>query len=145
MKCSVLPALIALLTTLTIASCMKTSSGNTEYPDSTLITGRWQILRDSTYVGVGLGNHSEVYQGTLFDYFDIGDNSIEINEHGSDTTLKYTLLPNSRIIIATFGISLNGIPDTCTLTRPNPNALTITSTFFPTPGGIFGRKIWLRR
>lgn|GEM_PF-3392425 len=59
MNYSVRPTLIALLTTLSIASCMKTSTGNTEYPDSTLITGRWQILRDSTYVGVGLGNHSE--------------------------------------------------------------------------------------
>jgi hypothetical protein len=130
-------ALLAAFTCVMGISCKKTG---------TSISGKWHILTDSQYVGVGLGNHVQVYHGNPLDYFDFGPNGhLSVSENGVQSTLAYTVYPNSKIVISSFGITLNGIPDTSRITGLSSHAVEITSSFFPTPGGTFGRMVVLFR
>ena len=114
--------------------------------DSTTINGKWQILSDTQYVGVGAGNHLAVYRGKAGDYFDFGSGGkCKVSEAGVQQTLTYAVYPDSKMVISTFGITLNGIPDTSRILELTPRTAIISSDFFPTPGGVFGRKVELAR
>ena len=142
------PAFIVALTAIIIISCGKTAhiASSELASDSTVLSGKWNIISDSQFVGVGLGNHLVMYYGNPSDYFDFGTGgNLIVEENGAQTILKYTLYPDSKILISTFGLILNGVPDTSTITGLTQNTATITSTFYPTPGGIFGRKVILSR
>jgi hypothetical protein len=63
------------------------------------------------------------------------------------------MVSDTSIIISDFGLFVNNIPDTCTITGLTANnglgltvqVIVIESPFFPTPGGEFWRKVTLRR
>ena len=139
-----LPAFIIMV----VISCGKGmgSEYNNVAGDSAALSGKWQILLDTQYVGAGAGNHLSVYHGKAGDYFDFGSGGkLAVSEAGVQNTLTYAVYPNSKIIISSFGITLNGIPDTSTISELTPHTISIGSHFFPTPGGTFGRKVMLTR
>jgi len=148
-KLSFLAALPFLAVLLYLTACTKTK-GSSNGSGLTSITGKWSLETDSTFVGVGTGNHEVDYTGEPGDYFDFNTNGTVYTKEGDVLdTLTYRLLSDSTIIISDFGFS----GDTCTvksLTVSNGEGYTgqfiyITSPFFPTPGGTFGRKVTLSR
>lgn len=132
------------LAAITVLSCHKNNSELAQAPSK--ISGKWNLAYDSTYVGAGYSNHLEVHIGKPPDYFDFGSGgNLEVNEDGVQSDLKYALYPRSKIVISSFGLTLNGFPDTCIITDLTLHTMVITSHFYPTPGGLFGRKVILFR
>jgi hypothetical protein len=116
-------------------SCTK----NNDMPKS--IAGKWNIKIDSFYVGAGLSNHGVTYIGQSTDYFNFSsDGHVYINENSVLDTLTYTLSSNS-ILVKNFG-SGNGKG---VLQSPSTQTLIISSGYFYTPGGVFGRTVSLTR
>lgn len=138
-----------LLTASLIISCSRSSD---EFL-STQLTGSnsnilhtWNIVYDSTYSGVGSGNHLVTYTGNTGDYFDFNSNgNLYIRERAKRSTLSYTIINDTTLIISTFGITINGIPDTTNITGLDDHHATLLAPFFATPGGVFGRKVQLVR
>lgn len=147
-KLSFLAILPFLALLLYLTACKKTK-GSSNGSAATSITGKWNLLTDSTFVGVGTGNHEVDYIGQPGDYFDFNTNGTVYTKEGDVLdTLTYKLLSESTMIISDFGAS----GDTCTvnsMTVSNGEGtgqfLYITSPFFFTPGGTFGRKVSLSR
>ena len=71
--------------------------------------------------------------------------ALKVNEAGVQSSLTYAVYPDSSMVISSFGITLNGIPDTSRILELTPHTAIISSDFFPTPGGVFGRKVELTR
>jgi hypothetical protein len=140
---------IILLPVSSIISCSKSSNRQsiTNLNDSNYsILHTWNIVYDSTYSGIGLGNHLVLYTGKAGDYFDFNSNgNLYIGEGPNRSTLSYTIINNTTLIISTFGITINGIPDSTYLTGLDDHHATLLAPFFATPGGIFGRKVQLIR
>ena len=110
------------------------------------ITGNWNIVSDSTYTGIGTGNHPIAYAGKPGDYFNFQANGIIYTKEGTALdTLTYKLISNTQIVISPFGITLNGVPETSNIIAFTDNYLVIKAPEVFTPGGIFGRKISLSR
>jgi len=144
-------AFLAVLLYLT--ACHKTAVSSDE-DESSGITGKWNLVSDSTYWGVGSGNHPVDYTGVAGDYFDFSTNGyVYIDEGAVQDTLTYRMVTDSSIIISDFGLIINGVPDTSTLTSLTASngmglsvqTLIIESPFFLTPGGEFWRKVTLNR
>jgi len=114
-------------------------------PPDVSIFHNWNIVSDSTYVGVGVTNHLVAYVGQPGDYFDVTTNGlIYTNERGKLDTLHYQLATDSTIAISAFGITLNGVPATSHYSF-TANTMRVSSPVIATPGGLFGRKISLSR
>ena len=119
----------------------------------TTITGNWNLVYDSTYSGVGTQNHAAVYIGQVGDYFNFSsDGHIYTKEGNSLDTLNYSLLSASTIIIDSFGIALNGVPEISNITYQTYSDISVTihqvtidAPIEPTPAGEFGRKVVLRK
>ena len=118
------------------------------------LNGKWSLVNDSTFVGAGSSNHQVNYTGEAGDYFSFSTNGNVYTKEGSVLdTLTYKMVSDTSIIISDFGLIVNGIPDTSTITGLKAtNGLGITvqiivieSPFFLTPGGEFWRKVTLRR
>jgi len=110
------------------------------------ITGKWNIIYDSSYTGVGLGNHIVEYRGHFGDYFNFSsDNKLYIKEGNSIKTLDYLMVTDSTAIIASFGITVNGIPPNTFIKDFSAHHVTLLTPFFATPGGTFGRSVQLSR
>lgn len=108
--------------------------------------GKWNVVYDSSYTGVGINNHLAVYTGVSGDYFDFrADSYLYIKEGASFDTLLYTPLTDSTVIIASFGITLNGVDDTTRITGLSSSTAILTASEVITPGGIFFRKVKLKR
>ena len=142
---AILPFLAVLLY---LTACKKTkgsSNGNL----LTSITGKWSLETDSTFEGAGYANHEVDYTGEPGDYFDFNTNGTVYTKEGNVLdTLTYKVVSDSTMIISDFGFS----GDTCavkSLTVSNGEGtgqfLYITSPFFFTPGGTFGRKVTITR
>jgi len=97
------------------------------------IIGKWNIVSDSTYVGVGLSNVPFDYGGQPGDYYDFNFNGVVyINEAKVLDTSAYSLISSSQIVINSFeGGATSNIK---TFTTHN---LVIESPLLLTPGGIF--------
>ena len=143
MKQIVLLVLI-ISTAFFLNSCKKNSAPiNDTYA---IILGKWDIINDSTFVGIGISNHALNYIGQAGDYFDFRTDSIIYTKEGSVLdTLSYRLTSNNTIIISSFGIIINGMPDTSHITNLTGHSLMITAPDIITPAGIFGRKVSLSR
>ena len=110
------------------------------------IIGKWNILNDSTFIGVGVNNHPVNYTGQMDDYFDFRrDGYIYIKENTIFDTLSYSLTSDTTILIASFGITINGVPEISRITNLTAHNATINAPFITTPGGAFGRKVNLNR
>lgn len=110
------------------------------------ILGKWDILNDSVFVGVGISNHQESYIGQTGDYFDFRMDGFIYTKEGTNLdTLSYSLTSDTTIIIASFGLIGNGVPEISHITNLTAHSVTISAPTAITPGGEFGRKVILIR
>ncbi|MEX8548126.1 MAG: hypothetical protein V5804_11045 [Mucilaginibacter sp.] len=135
--------ILTIFITFFSASCKK---GSVSPKNTTNILGKWNIINDSTFAGVGANNHPVNYAGQTGDYFDLRtDNRIYIKEGTKLDTLSYSLISDATILIVPFGIRLNGVPEKSYITNLTAHSATISAPVGATPGGLFGRKINLNR
>ncbi|HEV3323989.1 MAG TPA: hypothetical protein VG052_00240 [Puia sp.] len=136
---------------LYLTACTKKAGPSNE---SGGITGKWNLVSDSTFEGVGSTNHPVNYAGGPGDYFNFSSDGYVYTEEGLvPNRLTYRMVSNSRIIISDFGLILNGVQDTSTITGLTVNSgsgnsvqtIVIESPFDLTPGGEFWRKVTLSR
>jgi hypothetical protein len=114
--------------------------------ESLSIAGKWRIITDSSFAGVGLNNHPVNYIGHEGDYFDFGaDGKLYVNENNILNRYNYTSTSATTLIIDSFGITMNGVQDTSVITYESPHTIIIYTPFIMTPGGTFGRKVHLTR
>jgi hypothetical protein len=146
--------LLAIL--LYLAACTKKAVSSNDPAGS---AGKWNLVNDSTFEGVGPSNHSVDYTGQAGDYFSFSTNGHVYTKEGElRDTLTYRLVSDSSIIISGFGLIVNGVPDSSIITGLGANSLiasigvgaasqviSIESPFFLTPGGEFWRKVTLSR
>jgi hypothetical protein len=138
---------------LYLTACTKTAVPSNEYGTANL-TGKWNLVNDSTFEGAGSSNHPVDYTGEAGDYFSFSANGYVYTKEGSVLdTLTFRMVSDTSIIISDFGLIVNGIPDTSTVTGLTANnglglkvqTIVIESPFFLTPGGEFWRKVTLSR
>ncbi|MDQ2753469.1 MAG: hypothetical protein M3R72_10650 [Bacteroidota bacterium] len=135
--------LIMVLFVFAHISCSKTYSANPAMPH---ISGNWKIAIDSNYTGWGMSNHLEIYKGGGSDYFNFNsDSNLYIKEGNTLDTLPYHITSDSTMIIATFGLVGNNVPETTTITNLTSHTLTITAQFSFSPDGVRGRIVHLMR
>ena len=119
-------------------SCKKSSSIE---PQS--VIGKWKIQKDSTYAGVGYNNQKVIYLGQPDHYFNFtSDGHIYTRENSVLDTFSYTINSGS-IIIPDFGYG-DGTGKG-KIQSSSTNSLIISSGYLLTPGGIFGRTVYLNR
>jgi len=125
---------------MTAISCRRT------FTQTNSVSGKWNIVYDSTYSGVGSANREVNYCGQAGDYFNFVNDSIIYTKEGSALdTLNYRFTSSNTIIISSFGIILNGVPETSQIINLTSNNLIIVAPVMPTPAGAFGRKVGLSR
>lgn len=125
---------------LTVASIFTCSCRKSSTPQSPIV-GRWNIVSDSVYAGVGVSNHLTVYNGKPGDFFEFAQGeSIRMNEGIVLQISTYTFNKDS-VIIYEFD---DGLPGKGKLS-PAADTLTITTGYFYTPGGAIGRTVHLLR
>jgi len=108
------------------------------------ILGNWNIETDSTFQGVGLNNHAVNYVGIPGDYFDFrNDGNVYIKESKTFDTLSYKLISDTSIIIKSFGVIQNGIPEISHITNLSAYHASIFAPIELTSGGKFGRTVRL--
>lgn len=135
---------------LYLSACTKTADSISQ-PESGDITGKWNLVSDSTFKGVGSSNHPVDYTGVAGDYFNFLSNGHAYSKEGPVLdTLMYTLVSDNSIIISGFGVILNGVQDTSVITGlttivGSAQTITIASSLALTPGGEFWRKVTLSR
>ena len=124
-----------------VASCKK--DVHPEENNASII-GKWNIITDSSYVGVAANNHLVVYAGQEGDYFDFSSNGkLYIKENGMLDTLQFNLTSDTTMTIDSFLDDSNGTSQTCTITNPAPHNAVVSTAISYTPGGTFGRKVTL--
>jgi hypothetical protein len=139
-----------LVVLLYLTACAKTTRSS-NYSKSGDITGKWNLVSDSTFEGIGASNHPFDYTGSIIDYFNFSSNGYVYTREGASLeTLTYRMVLDSSIIISNFGITLNGVQDTSTIsgltaTNGPTQTIVIESHFISTPDGNFWRKVTLRR
>ncbi len=122
-----------------LGACKKDNKGSNK------ITGRWDVVKDSTYVGVGAGNKLVVYNGQRGDYFDFRtDGKVYTKEGTVLDTLNYSVKSANQIVISKPTIIDNYIPVLSNLSLTAHTASIINPKVL-TPGGEFGRSIYLAR
>ncbi|WP_428330148.1 hypothetical protein [Mucilaginibacter sp.] len=110
------------------------------------ITGKWNLVSDSTYAGVGYNNHPVNYIGQPGDYFNFTADGLVYTKEGSVLdTLTYSIQANNQLNISGFGIILNGVPELSQISNFTAHTLKITAPRGITPGGQFGRVVSLTR
>lgn len=110
------------------------------------LTGKWGIISDSSYKGVGINNHLVVYNGQAGDYFDFrADGTLYIKEGSLLDTLSYQLISAKEIAITIFGATINSSSPVSHITTLNAHFATIASDKLVTPGGIIENTIKLKR
>ena len=110
------------------------------------ILGKWNVVSDSTHVGIGVNNNAVAYNGKPGDYFDFrSDGLIYTREGTALDTLNYTFISDSKILIPQFDVILNGEAQTSTINNFTSHSLNIAAPLIFTPGGVFGRSVRLSR
>jgi hypothetical protein len=135
---SILILLFVIVFFILLSSCKKSAS---IVPGS--IVGKWNIQKDSIYTGVGNNNQKVIYSGQPDDYFNFtSDGNLYTRENSILDTLSYTINSDS-VIIQDFGygggIGKGQFQSSAT------HSLIISSGYLLTPGGIFGRTVYLKR
>jgi len=140
---------------LNFTACSKSGRSSLSTENEQLGPGDWNLVTDSTFEGVAQNNHPVDYTGQPGDYFSFTtDGHVYTREGGVLDTLTYKMVSDSTIIISDFGFIANGVSPTDTIKGLGANSLTTTSTgqtiviespWFPTPGGLFWRKVTLSR
>lgn len=129
--------LIIVLLFIFIPSCKK----NVAIPGS--IIGKWNIQSDSTYAGAGFVNHLVIYYGQPTDYFNFStDGHIYTMENSILDTLRFTISSDS-VMIPNFGYGSE--VGKCQIPSSSIHSIIISSGHVITPGGVFGRTVYLIR
>jgi hypothetical protein len=135
------------LTTFIVLFLMycKKNSVSTNDINATIL-GKWDILNDSAFIDAGINNHQESYIGQTGDYFDFRTDGFVYTKEDTDLdTLNYSLTSDTTIIIASFGIISNGVPEVSHIINLTAHSATISAPTAITPDGEFGRKVILKR
>ncbi|HVW98133.1 MAG TPA: hypothetical protein VHA56_19335 [Mucilaginibacter sp.] len=131
-----LPALTAFA--LCLYACKKDSAA--------LINGKWNVVSDQSFEGVGSSNHQVDYTGQEGDYFDFRTNGrLYINEGQEQDTLTFKAISHSQLVLFYPQPNANSVPDTCKLLNFTSRSVTIQTPHLITPGGQIGRTIQLSR
>jgi hypothetical protein len=110
------------------------------------VIGKWNIVSDSTYVGVGAGNHPVNYKGQTGDYFDVRTDSYIYTKEGTVLdTLSYHINSDSTIVIQSFGATVNGVAPISHIANIGLYGVSIASPKLLSPGGVYWHKIVLSR
>ena len=113
--------------------------------DGSRLNGKWHLVSDSSFAGVGLGNHAVNYTGRAGDYFDFRPGGhLLIKENGTSAIVNYTVTSDTMVTIDSF-LGPDGSPETCYITALAANNIIIHSPIYLTPGGTFGRKVHLTK
>jgi len=109
--------------------------------------GKWGVVNDSTFVGVGQNNHLSGYEGVSGDYFDFrADSNLYIREGSNFDTLRFSILPNHQLYINGFyNYGPHVLTDTINIVNFTGYYMKLQGLEFPTPGGIEGRFVNLVR
>ena len=125
-------------------SCSK--SRLTSANSAAVISGKWNLISDSTFQGVGASNHPFNYIGQAGDYFDFrGDGNVYTKESSLFDTLSYDLISDTSIIIGSFGLIANGVPEVSQIITLTADDVIIYAPVDLTPGGEFGRTVRLHK
>ncbi len=130
-----------------LASCEKTavSTEESSLTDATIV-GKWNIVSDSSFQGVGQNNHPVNYTGVAGDYYDFRtDGNVYIKEGPAFDTLSYSNVTDTAITIQAFGGNFNSVQETSTITTITDDNIIIAAPKVYTPGGIMGRTVHLAR
>ena len=138
---------LAAFIVLSLVSCMKNATAlKSSFTGEVTLSGKWNLVSDSSFAGVGAGNHAVNYAGQNGDYVDFNDDgNVYIKEGSGLSSYAYNITSDTTMIIESFGITLNGVPETCLIERLTLNHATISAPPVYTPGGTFGRTINLSR
>ncbi len=117
------------------------------------ISGKWNIKVDSFSVGAGATNHLQAYIGRESDYFIFNSNSILYIKEGSQyITSAYHVTSDSTMTVTNNSSGrnndnnfLNNDSTFFNIRNLTDHTLTITAGFYLTPGGAFGRVVYLWR
>jgi hypothetical protein len=136
----------SLITIATLIICLYACKKDGNNTNTSSIIGKWSVVSDSTFSGVGSGNHAANYNGQAGDYFDFRtDGNVYTKEGTVLDTLSYKLVSNTAVIIASFGLTLNGVPETSQIKTLTSHNLIIDAPVIIIPGGEFGRKVSLSK
>lgn len=142
-----------LVALLYLTACAKSDSSSSQNNQAGL-TGKWNLVNDSAFKGVAQYNHLVSYNGEAGDYFNFSTNGyMYTKENTMFDTLSYTIFSDTSIIISSFGLIANGVPDTSIITGlkvnnsliGNVQTIVIESHLGITPGGEFWRRVTLSR
>ncbi|RYE06704.1 MAG: hypothetical protein EOP44_04135 [Sphingobacteriaceae bacterium] len=122
------------------------AAANIPEGETATLTGKWNIVTDSTYVAIDFYNNHMYYQGQTGDYFDFrNDGKLYTKEGARLDTTSYQLTSDTTILIPSFGISSNGATAVSFITKLPANNIVIKSSKFTAVGGFIGRKVNLSR
>jgi hypothetical protein len=141
-----------LIALLYLTACTKSDSSSNQNKPAGL-TGNWNLVNDSAFEGAGLSSRMD-YTGEAGDYFNFSTNGyVYTKENTKLDTLIYSMVSDTSIIISSFGLIDNGVPDTSIITglkdnngsRVTVQTIEIESHLSIIPGGEFWRKVTLSR
>jgi hypothetical protein len=129
-----------------LGSLGKSPGQSESVSDPSPIDGKWNLVSDSTYVGVGIHNNAYNYTGQPGDYFIFNADGVIYTKEGAVLdTISYRIVSDSTMTIAFFGISINGVPAISHVSSFTADSIIIDAPPLITPAGIFGRKVHLGR
>jgi hypothetical protein len=142
-----------ILTALTLCFCAcKKESNKIIHPtpgnktNQLSIIGKWNIVVDSTTVGVGINNYFKEYKGQAGDYFDFRTDGFVYSKEGAVLDkLNYNLVSDTSIVINSFILWDGSIPPKIHIRDFTDHSVTIYIPWLVSPGGAFGRELRLSR
>ena len=111
-----------------------------------LLPGKWNVVSDEGFTGIGQNNQPVYYTGQPGDYFDFKENGrLYIKESARTDTAAYLLTSDTTIQITGVGLVLNGVQAVSVIENLSSHTVTLRAATVLTPGGAFGRTIKLAR
>lgn len=132
-------SLIIIVALLCLFNACKKSVDSANGASSSALIGKWNLINDSSISTLGPHEIDSNYVGVEGDYFDFRtDGKLYIKEGTNADTLSYQLLADNKIIIQTFGESLNGNYTPSQIVILSSTRATIVA---PTPGGEWACRV----
>jgi len=141
------PSAICVITLAILAiGCSKTKSKTGLEAFGISIEGKWSLVVDSTWSGIGPISTLSVHKGTPLDYWDFRtDGRVYVQEGVKRDTLGYEMNSQTAITIGQFGWILNGQQSISTIRVLTAHKAVIKSNTLATPGGVYIRTLYLER